>query len=1148
MDLKRIARVVIGPSIGIARLGNSPEAFFVGPETPGLPAQPPGGFKDGEGRIKRQAARFRLYGLDSHGEVLAELTAAHGTITWTVHLANRKAAYHEFKGRYHPVTPLRNRDVLNTPEHPDARQVLVIDPGPRSISGRHAEGKRYRFDSGFYRGRPVPLGELRTDAQGRLLVLGGFGHSGCTRRDKPIRNYANNDYWYDDSSDGPVSASIVLADGRSLSAEPSRVLVVPPKFAPEIENITSLYSVIAVASGAQPAQTAPQGERVSFKRDILPLLYRLSHYQWVNATALRGHGPGKRGDFFQPDTLKLLATAGQSSPALQTRAAVFARIRNPLLAMDSDEAKAQATYMFMPAMAGDGGDPIVGDPRTWFRLMPQDYENLRQWAAGDFDADFNPETDPVTHGTKDVAPLDELPLAEQPAALTRAALWPCVGAPFYPGIEMTYIAEDPAMYAAPMRLRSDIEPGGITQHMAVPWQADFYECSVHWWPAQRPDDVVSEASYRAVLLGEPPLKGGDSAFPVDGVIFPGGDANTDRAETQAERLLARVPWDRGLQDFFMYADENVPGGDNAMVLLWSELGFLSPRRTPSGEVVHIETERHPYAGISIRDAYYYLSNIDQHPDFLPKARQLVDHYLAKAWESQSETDFPDSWRYFDYSAPAFEARLAQLYSSFVEEAENYDPATDPYFKTREDVMFYLTQTTPFDLNDGAWLRRITPAGPLTPLDSLLFSIWMDEAGDGNVQWSHCNIFKDLLHSVGLYFPDSRSREFADNPVFFDSAFVVPTLKLAISQFSDHFFPELLGFTLELEWAAVTNKPIGRLMDYYGIPSHFYSLHTGIDNSASGHGARTKAAIQLYLDEVGRHGGNTAVQAAWKRIWTGFIAFGNSGNMGNDVINHLHHPPTPADRVADIVTRKQPYGAQNHDAKMVGANRINDWFADPPGFMAALVKAGYIVPGDPANSPFFRLTGFTGPMFKVFTDDELATFTEWTLWLAQDHEQKPVDYGVQMALVIQTLRERQTGVMGHASNTLVGPDLADPSKPCTRTVAEWFAQADTPAGVLAFMQALANADNPWIRAGAPDQSPFVTQLLAPGGAMGDAFDTVVPAANNLTRRQIAIEWIRLGCPIPALHTEGKRRRYRLWSPPPSGSLFPVPKVRGMGSVH
>ena len=35
--------------------------------------------------------------------------------------------------------------------------------------------------------------------------------------------------------------------------------------------------------------------------------------------------------------------------------------------------------------------------------------------------------------------------------------------------------------------------------MALPWQADFYECSTHWWPAQRPDNVVPESEYLRAL-------------------------------------------------------------------------------------------------------------------------------------------------------------------------------------------------------------------------------------------------------------------------------------------------------------------------------------------------------------------------------------------------------------------------------------------------------------------------------------------------------------------------------------------------------------------------------------------------------------------------------------------------------------------------
>ena len=71
-----IVRCAVYPSIGIARVGNSPGGFFIGPEVPGNHPLPPGGFKDPQGRILRQAARFRIFGFDAAGNVVAELTAA----------------------------------------------------------------------------------------------------------------------------------------------------------------------------------------------------------------------------------------------------------------------------------------------------------------------------------------------------------------------------------------------------------------------------------------------------------------------------------------------------------------------------------------------------------------------------------------------------------------------------------------------------------------------------------------------------------------------------------------------------------------------------------------------------------------------------------------------------------------------------------------------------------------------------------------------------------------------------------------------------------------------------------------------------------------------------------------------------------------
>lgn len=46
-----------------------------------------------------QAARFRVYAYDSQGKVLGEVNSTQNyQLTWTVHVANKKAAYYLFRG------------------------------------------------------------------------------------------------------------------------------------------------------------------------------------------------------------------------------------------------------------------------------------------------------------------------------------------------------------------------------------------------------------------------------------------------------------------------------------------------------------------------------------------------------------------------------------------------------------------------------------------------------------------------------------------------------------------------------------------------------------------------------------------------------------------------------------------------------------------------------------------------------------------------------------------------------------------------------------------------------------------------------------------------------------------------------------------
>ncbi|MFP3556895.1 LodA/GoxA family CTQ-dependent oxidase [Paraburkholderia sp. SIMBA_049] len=145
----------IHPAIGIARVGNSPDDFFVGPERLGERPAPVGGFKDGQCRVKRQAARFRIYAHHDDGTV-EEIDKTKANITWTIELANKKAA---FPGR----------------GNSGSASDLTIIPGPRSLNGAN---QRKLFDNGTIKfsgtTTTVALGEIRSDSDNRLLVLGGL--------------------------------------------------------------------------------------------------------------------------------------------------------------------------------------------------------------------------------------------------------------------------------------------------------------------------------------------------------------------------------------------------------------------------------------------------------------------------------------------------------------------------------------------------------------------------------------------------------------------------------------------------------------------------------------------------------------------------------------------------------------------------------------------------------------------------------------------------------------------------------------------------------------------------------------------------------------------------------------------------------------
>ena len=452
---------------------------------------------------------------------------------------------------------LRNPDIgakpspiqAPSPNDPVRLQELAIDAGPRAINGTDAQGidfdvptvASYEYHGAistipdYHKIFPVDnfpetlqsvqgpidtLGELCTDSEGRLHVLGGYGRSAGWNEatDYKLTSATDNDEYYDDTADGPVHAVLVLDGGRTVQVQASAwVIVTDPAIAPQTLNIVSLWDDI-YNTWVREFDLAPEiyqgGEyqlnyQASFANHVHPLLQAVSLHQWnlnLPDTAVYRHD--KVGGY-------------QEAP----EGFVETFIRN--INTQSDQSG------FMPLSLGDVQASFLAPSQTQYFL-------LQQWQAGKYRKDY----DQITGF--DLGPGEYL---------DYAVLLNCLGGRFSPGIEMTFICRDEDLYTkhwktsgtGPFRIRTDplkynkatagkpfltagyfpgthnspgLEPGDASKFMSIPWHTDYNSCGTHttvpapesgnpqtlyWsWPSQRP--------LTAYLATEVSMEGGSPAL------------------------------------------------------------------------------------------------------------------------------------------------------------------------------------------------------------------------------------------------------------------------------------------------------------------------------------------------------------------------------------------------------------------------------------------------------------------------------------------------------------------------------------------------------------------------------------------------------------------------------------------------------------
>jgi len=641
----------IFPKIGVARLGNSPEEFYLAPMTTGgLPIEcdlfgtpilekgvpkTVSSFKDPVGRIKRQAAKFQVVATD--GDTPIPITHDNdkiASIEWTVHIANKKPIWYTFSElqgdlEFGAENSYENQHIpYNNPDttDPNARQKLIIDPGPRTICGvkKSVQFSRYNIPKNYSKGSFPPvsaggdqidvLGELKTDDKGNLIALGGFGKVTGSGNIASFRGAPG--YW-DDISDGFVCAEITMESGKKISAEPAWLIVGSPKYVPEVVNVITLadtmYDVAVRKLKADEKlfdakkynkkknkdYFAPIGSycplygfnpdfKVSFEAHIQPILDAFARYKWVaNLPTM--------DEFARPS----FDMRDNSAANKKSRMTYFEYFRVPLLPEDYDtvyarmeKGPAQLAYNGQPMMPLNSGDNSVtnsGPIYKFLTLTPTQYFFLYQWAQGKFDSKSHSvhirhhrSCQYYHHYHHKTDQAIECPLA-------LVDISNCVGGPFSPGIEVTWSLRSPNIYDSPFHImlayygalekmqahyqknglsiqtrnetaldeRSEkigCEPGDLTKRMAIPWMADFQECTVqtpnisdininqfadgsgievpptyyvYWWPPQSPFNVMTGATapqdqvldaYVSAIDGQPVIPAGQNVEYQRGIL------------------------------------------------------------------------------------------------------------------------------------------------------------------------------------------------------------------------------------------------------------------------------------------------------------------------------------------------------------------------------------------------------------------------------------------------------------------------------------------------------------------------------------------------------------------------------------------------------------------------------------------------------
>lgn len=283
---------------------------------------------------------------------------------------------------------------------------------------------------------------------------------------------------------------------------------------------------------------------------------------------------------------------------------------------------------------------------------------------------------------------------------------------------------------------------------------------------------------------------------------------------------------------------------------------------------------------------------------------------------------------------------------------------------------------PLSLASGAWLQWLSaPGNADDALVLRVLALYASDTGVGHPGASRAAAYLHLLRTLRLSENAVPLARLTGDPRVPDGAYTLPGLLLVMSRRPDDFRGELLGADLCLRTVGLlppltlVRRALPTTADWSVIdpsaargeedPPPAEECRAVVDELIAREGARAESAVRLGF--------------AW--------ALAVLREQTDALYAELTAAFDPAYDMAELMRLRAREGSVYHHQFQLEGRSLADWLkearTDPSGLLGALARSKLVKPGRSAASALVRgLVGERGPMFRVFSPDDLTIISRW----------------------------------------------------------------------------------------------------------------------------------------------------------------------------